>query len=89
MIEIMQYQTWKQRTYDRFRERSPLLLELDQAIAAYHEEKGVIMTKNPLHQDNKPSGRRTPCTQVSVQRLLHAIPSRLLSRIGRKARAPA
>jgi hypothetical protein len=28
MTEIMVYDTWKKRTYDRFRSRSPQLLEL-------------------------------------------------------------
>jgi hypothetical protein len=53
MTEIMPFEVWKKKTYDRFRRRSPVLLALDAAIQTYHSEKGVTMVKNPLHQDNK------------------------------------
>jgi hypothetical protein len=60
MTEIMVYDTWKKRTYDRFRSRSPQLLAIDEAIQSYHVEKGVTWTKNPIHEDNNVAWTANP-----------------------------
>jgi hypothetical protein len=60
MTEIMVYDTWKKRTYDRFRSRSPQLLAIDEAIQSYHVEKGATWTKNPIHEDNNVAWTANP-----------------------------